>query len=194
MKTVSVFCGSSQKVPRAFFDDATMLARHLVENGYAIRYGGGSMGLMGALADETIRMGGKINGVIPHFMAEVEWEHKGVADMTYVDTMAERKQLLVREVAAVVALPGGTGTMEELFEVLSNKKLGLFAEPVILINTNGFYNPLIQMMQAMADNNFFRQEHLSMLTVVQSPAEVVSAINGASSWQTAEAMKIAAYR
>lgn len=192
MKTVCVFCASSQQIPQHFFDDTKVLARHLVENGYAIRYGGGGMGLMGTLADEVIRLKGKISGVIPRFMAEIEWEHKAVDEMVYTTTMAERKQLLVEGVDAVVTLPGGTGTMEELFEVLSNKKLGLFTAPVIIVNSNGFYDPLINLLESMASNNFLRDEHLKMYTVVNSPAEVCNAIRFSASWEKAHAVGMAA--
>lgn len=194
MKRVCVFCASSQQVPHFFFDDTTALARHLVEHGYAIQYGGGAMGLMGALADEVIRLNGKITGIIPHFMVEVEWEHKGVREMVHVETMAERKHLLVQNVDAVIALPGGTGTFEELFEVLSNKKLGIYSKPVILVNTNGFFNPFIELMKTMADHHFLRPEHLMMFTTVNSPAHVVNAIYSSPAWDHADAKAMAALR
>ncbi len=194
MKRVCVFCASSQQVPQLFFDDTISLAQHLVENGYTIQYGGGAMGLMGALADEVIRLNGKITGIIPHFMVEVEWEHKGVQEMVYVNTMAERKTLLAGNVDAVVALPGGTGTFEELFEVLSNKKLGIFTKPIILVNTNGFFNPFIELMNSMADHRFLRPEHLKMFTTVDSPSQVVQAIEESPSWGHATAKAMAALR
>ena len=194
MKRVCVFCASSQQVPQYFFDDTISLAQHLVENGYGIQYGGGAMGLMGALADEVIRLNGRITGIIPHFMVEVEWEHKGVQEMVYVNTMAERKTLLAGNVDAVVALPGGTGTFEELFEVLSNKKLGIFTKPIILVNTNGFFNPFIELMNSMADHRFLRPEHLKMFTTVDSPRQVVQAIEESPSWGHATAKAMAALR
>lgn len=194
MKRACVFCASSQQVPAIFFEHTRELARHLVENGYEVQYGGGSLGLMGALADEVIRLKGKISGIIPHFMAEVEWEHKGVTDMIYVSTMAERKQLLADNVDAVIALPGATGTMEELFEVLSNKKLGLFTKPVIIVNTNGFYDPLVALMENMAENSFFRKEHLNLYSVVNSPAEVVKTIEESPQWLEQKAKELAALR
>lgn len=194
MKRVCVFCASSQQVPQYFFDDTISLAQHLVENGYGIQYGGGAMGLMGALADEVIRLNGRITGIIPHFMVEVEWEHKGVQEMVYVNTMAERKTLLAGNVDAVVALPGGTGTFEELFEVLSNKKLGIFTKPIILVNTNGFFNPFIELMNNMADHRFLRPEHLKMFTTVDSPRQVVQAIEESPSWGHATAKAMAALR
>ena len=194
MKRVCVFCASSQQVPQYFFDDTISLAQHLVENGYGIQYGGGAMGLMGALADEVIRLNGRITGIIPHFMVEVEWEHKGVQEMVYVNTMAERKTLLAGNVDAVVALPGGTGTFEELFEVLSNKKLGIFTKPIILVNTNGFFNPFIELMNSMADHRFLRPEHLKMFTTVDSPRQVVKAIEESPNWGHATAKAMAALR
>ena len=194
MKRACVFCASSQQVPKIFFDDAILLAQQLVENKFVVQYGGGAMGLMGALADEVIRQKGHITGIIPHFMVEVEWEHKGVRDMIHVNTMAERKQLLVKNVDAVIALPGGTGTFEELFEVLSNKKLGIFTKPVVLVNTNGFFNPFVDLMTSMAENRFLRDEHLIMFSVVDSPLQVAKAIEESADWGRTAARSMAALR
>ena len=150
-----------------------------------------AVGLMGAISDSMLAHGGVVTGVIPRFMVEVEWEHKGVKDMIHVDTMAERKDLLVKNVDAVITLPGSTGTMEELFEVLSNKKLGLFTKPVILLNTNGFFNPLVEMLNKMINENFMRNEHGQLWTIVDHPEEVMDAIVKNAMWNE-NPLKIAA--
>jgi len=188
---VCVFCASSTKVDEAYINDANKLGEILSENDITMNYGGGAVGLMGAIANTMLKNNGKITGVIPKFMVEVEWEHKGVSDMIHVETMAERKRLLVENVDAVIALPGSTGTLEELFEVLSNKKLGLFTKPVILLNTKGFFNPLIEMLHKIIDENFMRKEHKELWTVIDKPEEVISAIENSNSWSL-DAFKFAA--
>ncbi|GAF05385.1 LOG family protein [Saccharicrinis fermentans] len=191
-KKVCVFCASSSKIDRVYMDAAVELGKVLVKEGLGIKYGGGGLGLMGAVADSVLACGGEVTGVIPRFMVEVEWEHKGVKDMVHVDTMAQRKELLVKEVEAVITLPGGTGTMEELFEVLSSKKLGLFNKPVVLLNTKGFFDPLIQMIRKMIDQNFMREEHGTLWTVINEPGDVMKAIKNSRKWPD-DPMKIATF-
>ncbi len=191
IERVCVFCASSTKVDEAYINDANELGKILSENNITMNYGGGAVGLMGAIANTMLKHNGKITGVIPKFMVEVEWEHKGVSDMIHVDTMAERKRLLVDNVDAVIALPGSTGTLEELFEVLSNKKLGMFTKPVILLNTKGFFNPLIEMLHKIIDENFMRKEHQELWTVVDKPEDVITAIESSNSWSL-DAFKFAA--
>jgi len=182
MKQVTIYCASSPKVPDVYFNAAQELTRLLVVSGYGIRYGGGAKGLMGIIADTVIELEGNITGIIPGFMIDVEWEHKGVREMIHVKTMHERKELLIKDTHAVIALPGGTGTLEELYEVMSLKKLGLFPHPIILLNTNGYYNPLIEMTQKMVDEFFMRPEHGQMWKVVNEPSEVIPAILESEHW------------
>ena len=184
MKRVSVFCASSPKVKQCFLSEAANLAEELVKAGYGIVYGGGGVGLMGFLADKAIELKGDITGVIPRFMVEVEWEHKGVYNMIHVDDMAERKRLLVKDTSAIVVLAGGTGTLEELFEVLSLKKLGKIQQPVVIVNTDGYYNPLLEMLQKMIDEDFMRLEHGQMWHVVNSASEVCQALDNIPDWST----------
>ncbi|WP_430811669.1 MULTISPECIES: TIGR00730 family Rossman fold protein [unclassified Carboxylicivirga] len=184
MKNVSVFCASSPKVDTCYFDAAEGLAEALVKAGLGVVYGGGGLGLMGALADRALALGGKVKGIIPHFMVEVEWEHKEVKDMLHVQDMAERKKMLVSESDAVVVLAGGVGTLEELFEVLSAKKLGQITHPIILVNTKGFFNPLLDMLQKMIDENFMRPEHGNLLHVVDTPDAVCEALKNLPEWSS----------
>ncbi len=179
LKRVCVFCASATKVDDVYFKEAKRLGEILAVNNIAMNYGGGAVGLMGEIADSMLKNDGVVTGIIPRFMVEVEWEHKGVKDMIHVETMAERKERLIEDVDAVITLPGSTGTLEELFDVLSAKKLGLFTKPVILVNASGFFNPLIEMLQKVVDENFMHKENLKIYEVVDSTEDVVKAIKNA---------------
>ncbi len=182
MKNVTVFCASSPKVKQDYLKEATRLAEELVQANCRIVYGGGAVGLMGALANRALELNGQVRGIIPHFMVEVEWEHKGVSDMIHVDDMAERKKLLVNGSDAIVVLAGGIGTLEELFEVLSLKKLGQITQPIVLVNTGGFFNPLIEMLDKLIEEQFMRPEHQQLWHVVDSSADVCKAIEELPAW------------
>lgn len=181
-KSVCVFCASSTQIDQIYIKSANELAAELVKNDIGIRYGGGQVGLMGELANCALSLGGRITGVIPNFMVEVEWQHKNVEDMILVETMHQRKNLLIQNVDAVIALPGSTGTLEELIEVISLKKLGLFSKPIIIINTNGFYNPLIEMLHKMIKECFMREEHKDVCHFIDKPKGVVELIKRIPEW------------
>jgi uncharacterized protein (TIGR00730 family) len=181
-KNITLFCASSPGIPLHYFEAAEELTQLLVGEGYGLLYGGGATGLMGCVADTALKMNGRIKGIIPRFMIDVEWEHKGVKDMVHVETMHQRKALLIKNTSAVIALPGGSGTLEELYEVVSLKKLGQFPHPIVLLNTRGYFNPIIEMAQKMADENFMRQEHLSIWEVSDTPEGVIAAINNHIPW------------
>ncbi|MBS2209795.1 TIGR00730 family Rossman fold protein [Carboxylicivirga mesophila] len=193
MKNVTVFCASSPKVKQAYLAEATSLAEELVKANYRIVYGGGAVGLMGNLANRALELNGQVRGIIPHFMVEVEWEHKGVSDMVHVDDMAERKKLLVKDSDAIVVLAGGIGTLEELFEVLSLKKLGQITQPIILVNTGGFFDPLIKMLEKLVDEQFMRVEHHALWHLVESSQQVCQAIEELPAWHN-NAIEIAAVK
>ena len=182
MKNIAVFCASSPKVPEKYFEEARNVSRCLIQAGYGIIYGGGGAGLMGAVADETLRHGGKIKGIIPRFMVDVEWQHKDVEDMVHVETMHKRKELMVQQSDGILALPGGTGTLEELFEVMSLKKLGQYPHPIVVLNTDGYYDGLLQLTRKMVDEKFMRPVHNEMWSIVNTPEEVVPAIENAQPW------------
>ncbi|SMO87773.1 hypothetical protein SAMN06265379_11198 [Saccharicrinis carchari] len=182
MKRACIFCASSTKTEKVYRNAAAKLGKELAGKGWAINYGGGAVGLMGAIADSMLAHGGEVRGIMPRFMVEVEWAHKGVSDMVHVETMAQRKALLVKDVDAVIALPGSIGTLEELFEVLSNKKLGLFHKPVILLNTKGFFDPLIQMLNKMIDERFMRPQHGQLWIAVDNHKDVIRTIEECQVW------------
>lgn len=179
---ICVYCASSAHCDRVYLDAANSLGRTLAQAGSTVVYGGGATGLMGALADGALAAGGDVIGVIPRFMVEVEWQHPGVANMQVVEDMRERKHRLLTGADAVVALPGGSGTLEELFEAITLKRLALYFNPIILLNTNGFYAPLQGFLEQMVDQRFMNREHLDMWQMVDTVDEVLPAIRSAPKW------------
>ncbi|CAA6822461.1 MAG: Lysine decarboxylase family [uncultured Aureispira sp.] len=182
---VCVYCASSTKINTAFFKATEILAKDLVKEDAEVVYGGGGVGLMGQLADTVLAEGGKIKGIMPQFMNEVEWGHKGVANFVYTETMHERKAKLIDGVDAVIALAGGTGTLEELLEAITLKKLGLFTKPIIILNTNGYYDPLKEMLKRCAEERFMQTEHLEMWSFVENPEDVIPIIKKTKEWSSA---------
>lgn len=167
--SITIYAASSRKVDQKYFEATRSLAKVLLSKNTRIIYGGGAVGLMGAIADTYIEGRGQITGVIPEFMVKVEWAHPQVKDMVIVHDMHERKKKLIENTDAIIALPGGTGTLEELAEVITLKRLGKFNKPIILLNTDGFYNPLDAFFHKMAEENFLNKEHLKMWTLIDSP-------------------------
>jgi len=180
---ICVYCASSEQCDRIYHDAATALGRALAEAGCTIVYGGGAVGLMGSLANGALAAGGDVIGIIPRFMTEVEWQHPGLASLEVVEDMRERKHRLLTGSDAVVALPGGCGTLEELFEALTLKRLGLYFNPIVLVNTKGFYAPLEDFMRQMIEQRFMNPEHAQMWSMVESPHEVLGAIRDAPKWR-----------
>ena len=139
IKLIAIYCASSAKINEAYLNHAKELGALLVENGYGIKYGGGSIGSMGAIANQMLKLQGRVVGVIPQFMVDVEWAHPHVEEMIVCDTMAQRKEILVQDVEAIVVMAGGVGTFDEMFDALSLKKLGKFGKPIIVLNTNNYF-------------------------------------------------------
>lgn len=179
---VTVYCASSRKVDKKYFEATIALADELLKKNARVIYGGGAVGLMGALADRYIEKGGQVTGVIPEFMVKVEWAHPKVNDMHIVHDMHERKQKLIEGTDVVIALPGGTGTLEELSEVITLKRLGKFAKPILLLNTDGFYTPLDAFLNKMADEHFLSKEHLKMWQLIDNPTDFWSALSKFPQW------------
>lgn len=179
---ICVYCASSQECDRSYHDAATSLGRQLAQAGATVVYGGGAVGLMGSLANGALAAGGEVVGIIPRFMTDVEWQHPGLASLEVVEDMRERKHRLLTGSDAVVALPGGCGTLEELFEALTLKRLGLYFNPIVLVNTNDFYTPLQHFMLRMIEQRFMNPEHAEMWTLVDSPDDVLAAIRDAPKW------------
>lgn len=163
MKSVVVFCGSSAGNKPVYEQQAFELGKILAEKGLVLVYGGAKVGLMGAVADGAIQANGKVIGVLPHFLQQKELAHEGLTELILVDTMHERKTKMNDISDAVIALPGGFGTMEELFEMLTWGQLGLHRKPIGLLNTNGFYDPLLQLAETMNSERFLSPENKNML-------------------------------
>jgi len=192
IKKVCVYCASSSKVAKEHIKATEILGKEFALNGITTIYGGGSVGSMGALANAVIKNKGKIIGIIPKFMVELEWGNKNITELIVVNSIAERKMKFIEEVDAVVALPGGTGTLEELAEIISMKKLGLFSKPIIILNTNGFYKHFLLFIEQMISDSFIRPEHKQLFIVATSPEEIIEKIKSAPTWST-EPIKLAAY-
>ena len=179
---VCVYCASSRQSDAAYYEAAASLGRSLAQRGIAIVYGGGAVGSMGALADAALAEGGKVIGVLPRFMYDLEWGHPRLTELRLVGDLHERKRLMIEEVDAIVALPGGSGTLEELMEAITWKRLGLHGHPIVLVNVRGFFDPLIALLERCIAERFMDQRHRAMWTVVGSADAVVEAIRKAPPW------------
>jgi len=182
LQRICVYCASSSQCDPFYFEETKRLGELLARNGFTIVYGGGGAGLMGTLADAALEAGGEVIGVLPHFMKEVEWGHTGITEMRLVDDMHERKRLMIETSQALIALPGGCGTLEELLEAITWKRLGLHTNPIIIINTRGFYDPLIAQLERCIGERFMLPKHRNMWTVVASIEEVLQALHVATAW------------
>jgi len=179
---ICVYCASSAKIDQIYFDATELLGLEFIKQNIEIVFGGGATGLMGKLADTMVKNGGKIKGIMPQFMNEIEWAHRGVSDFEFTETMHERKAKFLENVDGLVTLPGGSGTLEELLEAITLKRLGQFTKPIIILNTNGYYQPLKTMLERSVDEYFMHERHLDLWTFVSDPLEVIPALHNATSW------------
>lgn len=186
-----MYCASSEKVHSQYFEATVVFAEQAVKSGYGIVYGGSSVGLMGRLADTVLQHKGSVVGIMPHFMQQVEWHHKELTRLILVEDMRERKKLLIETADAVVALPGGCGTLEELAETITLKRLGKFTKPIVILNLNGFYDSLELFLERMIAENFMSEKHRHIWTFVKTPEEIIPAIENAMPW-SADAIHFAA--
>lgn len=165
MKYISIFCGSSSGAEKIFTEQAVILGKTIARKGYGIVYGGAHVGLMGAVADGALSEGGEVIGIIPGFLQRKELEHKRLTRIYVVDTMHERKAMMNDLCDAVIALPGGYGTMDELFEMLTWGQLSLHKKPIALLNVDGFYDPLIALSETMIKKGFLKEEYRELLII-----------------------------
>jgi uncharacterized protein (TIGR00730 family) len=184
-KSVCVYCASSGACDPAYHDVARRLGRVLAERGYAVIYGGGAVGSMGALADGVVAKGGTITGVMPRFMMELEWAHRNLTELRVVEDMRVRKHTMLSESHGLVTLPGGSGTLEELFEALTLKRLGLYTHPIVLVNTRNYFDPLLALLEHAVAERFMDRRHLAMWQVVAEPEDVPHALEHAPPWSEA---------
>jgi len=180
--TICVFASSSSRIDNEYAVVASNLGALLAQAGIDVVYGGGGIGLMGRLADAVLENGGKITGVIPGFMKEEGWDHRQVNDMIITSDMGERKKKMFELADAVVALPGGVGTLEELTEAMTLKQLGLFSGPIIILNTLSFYKSFIEFLEHMVSGNFLRYEHKGMWQIANTAEEVLVQLGKKDGW------------
>ncbi|RSK44135.1 LOG family protein [Hymenobacter perfusus] len=169
MKSVAVYCGASSGTNELFTQQAIAMGQALAERGFTLVYGGGRVGLMGAVADAVMQHGGKVIGVIPDFLADKELAHTGLTELHLVKTMHERKLMMADLAEGFVAMPGGYGTLEELFEVLTWGQLGLHKKPIGVLNVAGYYDHLLRALDHMADEGLLRRENRNQLLSNPTP-------------------------
>ena len=181
-KSVCVYCGSSSQVNRRFFDEAEKLGKLLAQNNIELIYGAGGIGIMNAIADAVQQNGGHVTGVIPRFMVEAGWHNEHLDKTIVTADMHERKSTMAELSDAAVALPGGIGTLEEMLEILTWKQLGRTTKPIVIVNIDGYYDPLLAMLKQAVQEKFMRPVHENMWTVVTCADDVLEAILNAPEW------------
>ena len=165
MKRLAVYCGSASPSDPVYIESARAVGRTLAERGIGVVYGGGRRGLMGAIADSALEAGGDVIGIIPTALVAAEVAHRGLTELHVVDTMHQRKQAFTDLSDGFVNLPGGTGTMDELWEALSWAQIGYHAKPVGLLNVAGYYDHLIAFYEKMGEVGFLRPQHQGILLI-----------------------------
>jgi uncharacterized protein (TIGR00730 family) len=188
---VCVYCASSRAAHPEYRQAAFRLGEVLAERGITVVYGGGARGSMGSLADGALSKGGRVVGILPRFMADLEWGHPGLSELKLVEDLRTRKHLMLAGAQAAIALPGGCGTLEELLEAITLKRLGLFLGPIVLVNTRGYFQPLLEMLSRAVDERFMDERHRLMWQLVARPEDVPEALERAPAW-TAESRGFAA--
>lgn len=182
VKTICVYCASSNRVDECYNSAAHKLGALLAREGISLVTGGGSIGLMRAVEDGTLDAGGKAIGVIPQFMVEQGWHHTGLTELRITEDMHTRKQTMAALSDAVIALPGGCGTMEELCEIITWKQLGLYLNPIVILNINGYYDALIAQLQRAIDEHFMGEIHAHIWSVATTPEEALEQILKTPVW------------
>ena len=182
INSVCVYSASSTKIDQTYFNAATTLGKILAKKEIRLINGAGSIGLMRAVADASLQAAGKVTGVIPRFMVEQNWHHKGLTKLVEVDSMDERKQLMADLSDGIIALPGGCGTLEELLEIITWKQLGLYFNPIVILNINNFFDPLLAQLNEAVEQNFMRPQHAAIWSVAKTPEEAVNLLFTTPKW------------
>lgn len=180
--SVCVYSASSTKIASVYFEAAEKLGSLLAKQHIRLINGAGSIGLMRSVADVVLENGGEVTGVIPHFMVEQNWHHTGLTELIEVTSMHERKQKMANLSDGIIALPGGCGTLEELLEIITWKQLGLYLNPIIILNVNGFFDPLLEMLERAIEENFMRRQHGDIWKVARTPEEAVELLQTTPVW------------
>lgn len=173
MKTVCVYCSSSSSIKPLFFEQTKRLGELLADEKLVTVCGAGSKGLMAQLSDSILQAGGKIIGIIPKFMYDLQWSHSSLSELIVVNSMHERKQMMANMADAIIALPGGCGTMEELLEIITWKQLNLYQGLIIILNIDGYYNHLVSLLNLAISEKFMAEEHLKIWNVVNTPEDAI---------------------
>ncbi len=174
--SVAIYCASSTKIKDIYYEAASRLGRLLAERGVTQVNGAGNMGLMQAASDAALAAGGRVIGVIPRFMIEQNWHHTGLTQLIETADMESRKQTINDITDAAIILPGGCGTLDELFEIMTLKQLGVYLKPIVILNIDGYYDHLLRHLQHSMEENFMRKEHADIWRVAQSPEEAVELV------------------
>ena len=176
-KSVCVFCGASNNVPKTFLDIGATFGGILAEKDITLVYGGGDCGVMGAIANASLKTQGHVTGVFPVSLRNIENEHQSLSEIIIVNTMHERKQCMFDRTDAFVVFPGGFGTMDEMFEILTWKQLKLHHKPIVIFNYEHYWDPLIALMNSIIDNGFARPETAGYYTVVDRVEAILEVLN-----------------
>lgn len=179
---ITIYGASSGQAGDVFVNAAAELGRELARRGHTLINGAGRMGLMAASANACLEAGGKAVGVIPQFMIEQGWQHDGMTELIITPDMHERKQRMAELSDACIALPGGVGTMEELLEIITWKQLGLYLKPIVVLNTEGYYDALLSQLGAAVAQHFMRPQHTDIWGVASTPAEAVHLTENMPLW------------
>lgn len=171
--TFTIYSASSGQVPAVYLEAARTLGRLIASGNHTLVNGAGRTGLMGACTDACLAAGGKAIGVIPQFMIDQGWQHRGMTELIITPDMHRRKELMAEKSDACIALAGGVGTLEELLEIITWKQLGLYLKPIIILNTNGYYDALLAQLQRAADECFMRPQHTAIWSVAATPEEAI---------------------
>jgi len=174
--SVCIYCGSAADVAESYREAATALGRLLGERGIRVVYGGGRVGLMGLVADAALAAGGEVTGVIPRYLVEWEVAHLGLSELVVVETMHERKRAMVDRAEAFVVLPGGLGTLDEAFEILTWKQMGLHDRPIVILNVEGYWNNLLDLIRHAVSAGFVHSQDMRLFREVATVAEVLPAL------------------
>ncbi len=177
LTSVCVYCGSSSRVSDRYKEAARALGRELASKGVALVYGGGQVGLMGIAADAALEGGGEVIGIIPSHIRDMEVDHTGLTELHVVDSMHTRKMMMFDRADAFVVLPGGLGTLDEMFEIITWRQLAIHDKPVVLVNIDGYWDPMISMIDGMIEAGFVRPEHKNLFSVVDTVEAIIPALD-----------------
>lgn len=179
---IAVYCASSTKIHPEYFEAARVVGSELARRGVNLVNGAGNMGLMAATSDACLEAGGTVTGIIPKFMVEQGWHHEGLTELILTENMHERKQAIAKMSDGCIALPGGCGTLEELLEIITWKQLGIYLNPIVILNLRGYYDHLLQQLQRGIEEHFLGERHAGIWRVATTPEEAVELVLTTPQW------------